>query len=293
MTYQKKLINHDIVCADPLPDVVELREYYESKYYQDANGTTTYDAIYTEEELQHKILEADLAVMAIQQNSANRVSLLEFGCGEGFFLQQALQAGWQAHGIDFSRFGVEKWHPNLLSACSFGDSYDYLNKYILENKTFDVCALRNVLEHVLDPQGLLLDLRKILNPGGILLLTIPNDYSVLQQFALEQQHIEHDFWFQPPDHLYYFNTTNITKFVESLNYKVIDMYSSFPVDVFLLHPGSNYIKNKANGKPAHFARVNMDLLMARSGIDNLLNLYRSMAKCGVGRDITVILESDI
>ncbi len=296
MDYKKKNIEHGITCVTPLPNLDELRQYYETKYYQDANGTSTYDASYTNEELAHKILESDLALFALDQKmnkDEKKISLLEFGCGEGFFLKQAItKTNWNVHGIDFSQFGIQKWHPEIIDSCSFGDSYDFLNNYIDENKKFNICAIRNVLEHVIDPKKLLLDLKKVLHKKGLLLITVPNDYSNVQMSALDNGFIENDFWFSPPDHLYYFNASNIIDFAENIGYKVIDIFSSFPVDFFLFHPGSNYIKDKKNGKSAHFARIKLDLLMAQSGIENLLNLYRSMAKCGVGRDITVILSVD-
>lgn len=294
MKYKQKIIEYGISCADPLPTLKELKEYYEEQYYQNADGTTTYEATYTEEELAHKKLESNLALFALKEqlfSTDQSVSLIEFGCGEGFFLKQvASQTDWNARGIDFSEFGVKKWHPELLDICEFGDSYDHLNSYIKQSQTFDICVLRNVLEHVIDPQKLLKDLKKLLSENGLLLITVPNDYSLLQMQALESNLVDHAFWFLPPDHLYYFNTENLTHFVEAQGYKVIDMFSSFPVDFFLFHPGSNYIKNKNQGKEAHFARIKLDLLMAQSGFQNLLNVYRAMVKCGIGRDITVILK---
>lgn len=292
--YKKEILDFGVCRADPIPTVQELQNYYTTKYYQDANGSTTYDAVYTNEELDHKRLESDLALLALSEkiNDTNdKISLLEFGCGEGFFLKQAsTQTNWDICGVDFSQFGLQKWHPEISDKCSFGDSYAYLDQYIQENKTFDICVLRNVLEHVVDPRKLLIDLKKILTQRGLLLITVPNDYSTTQMHAMKYGFIDHDFWFLPPDHLYYFNTTNIVSFVEDGGYEVLDMFSSFPVDFFLFHSGSNYVKERKNGKEAHFARVNLDLIMAKSGIKNLLNLYRSMAKCGVGRDITIILQ---
>ncbi len=295
MNYKRKIIDYGISCVDPLPNVEELRKHYETQYYQNANGSTSYDSTYSTPELDHKTLEADLALLALKESvnirRESKISLLEFGCGEGFFLKQIVSnTDWDIQGIDFSKFGIEKWHPELLDKCIFGDSYDHLNKYILGNEVFDICVLRHVLEHVINPQKLLGDLRKILTKDGLLLITIPNDYSKIQMHAMKSGFIDNDFWFLPPDHLYYFNSINIINFVENNGYKVMDMFSSFPVDFFLFHPGSNYIKNKKNGKEAHLARINLDLLMAQSGTENLLNLYRAMAKCGAGRNITVILS---
>ncbi len=296
LPYERKILSFGGSCVDPLPTAEELNDYYATKYYQEANGTTSYDAVYTPEELQHKILEANLALEALNElneNKEKKLSLIEFGCGEGFFIKQICQkTNWNAMGVDFSKFGIEKWNPDILQYCSFGDIYHYLNSAIKEHKLFDICALRNVLEHVRDPFLLLKDLKKLLNKDGSILITVPNDYSTLQNFALECGAIDSEHWFLPPDHLYYFNASNIVTFVENIGYKVVDMFSSFPVDFFLFHPGSNYSKDKKNGKAAHFARVKLDLLMAESGIKNILNLYRSMAKCGVGRDVTIIIKPE-
>lgn len=294
MSYQRKVIEYGVCCADPLPKIEDLKEYYETKYYQEANGTTTYESVYSQKELDHKMLEANLAIQALKDlipHHDTPLSLLEFGCGEGFFLKQvSAQTPWAVKGVDFSKFGIEKWNPDLLERCDFGDSYFYLNQYIQENRCFDICALRNVLEHVIDPKNLLTNLRKIIASNGFLLITVPNDYSVLQMYAMANGQVDKDFWFLPPDHLYYFNAENIRSFVEDVGYRVVDMFSSFPIDMFLFHPGSNYVKDKTNGKAAHYARITLDLLMAQSGVKNLLALYRSMASCGVGRDITIIVS---
>lgn len=290
--YGKKVIDYDIIAVDPLPTSGDLEEYYSKLYYQTADGhKNTYDAVYTQEELDHKVLEAKIAIESIKQSTPKTMlSLVELGCGEGFFLNEASLCRWDAKGTDFSAFGIEKWHPHLKSVFKEGDSYDYIKDTISQNMFFDVCVLRNVLEHVIDPKDLLLSIKKILADDGKILITVPNDYSLLQKRAMELGHIDKEFWFAPPDHLYYFNTKNIIPFVEDCGFEVCDMYSSFPVDFFLFHSGSNYIANKSNGKSAHFARVNIDLLMAESGVNSVLDLYRSLARCGVGRDLTVLLK---
>ncbi len=124
----------------------------------------------------------------------------------------------------------------------------------------------------------------------MILVAVPNDYSIIQMYSTSHGHVDRNFWFSPPDHLYHFNAENICSFVENLGYTVMDVFSSFPVDMFLLHPDSNYVKNRAKGKAAHHARIALDLLIAEAGCENLLNLYRSMAKCGIGRDVTIVIK---
>jgi len=69
---------------------------------------------------------------------------------------------------------------------------------------------------------------------------------------------------------------------------VVGAYASFPIDWFLMHPGSNYIADPAAGKAAHRARMAIDLTLAEKGIGPFLDLARSLYACGAGRSLTVI-----
>ncbi len=294
MKYAKKFHNDHTVSVDPLPTERELSDYYSQKYYQQSDGTkTTYDAVYTDDELEYKKLESRMTLQGMKENTQhlkNSPSILELGCGEGFVVREAVEQGYEVTGVDFSSFGVQKWNPSILDCCNFGDVYDFLDKSLETEKKYNVCILRNVLEHVIDPSALLGKISGILKDEGIALITVPNDYSDLQKLAMEKRHIDHEFWFAPPDHLHYFNTKNIVPYFEKNGFHTVDMFSSFPVDFFLFHSGSNYVAEKSRGKEAHFARIAIDLLIAKEGMDKFLNLYRAMAACGIGRDFTAVLR---
>ncbi|MFN3826422.1 MAG: class I SAM-dependent methyltransferase [Micavibrio sp.] len=295
MQFKKMNIDNGIVSVDPLPTPQELSAYYEEKYYQESDGKkSTYDSTYTPDELAYKRLESQMSLQGMLENLSTEKSsptILDLGCGEGFLVKEAADMDYAVTGVDFSSFGVEKWNPDILGLCQFGDIYRFLDSCIKGGKKFDVCILRNVLEHVIDPSELLQKIRKILSVDGIALITVPNDYSALQALAMKKGYIDREFWFAPPDHLYYFNTKNITPFIEQNNFTVKDMFSSFPIDFFLFHRGSNYIADRENGKEAHFARITIDLLLAEQGMKKFLSLYRSMADCGIGRDFTVVIRS--
>ena len=294
MAYAKKYLDDKIVRVDPLPSAQELSDYYAQKYYQESDGKkTTYDSVYTLDELAYKALESRMTLQGMKENlPRNKTSpaILDLGCGEGFLVREGLTQGYQMTGVDFSSFGVEKWNPDVLAQCAFGDIYEFLDQSIAAGRKFDACVLRNVLEHVIDPAALLRQMSAVLKDDGVILVTVPNDYSDLQLLAMERKHIDRDFWFAPPDHLHYFNTKNIIPFFEKNHFSVADMFSSFPIDFFLFHPGSNYITDKIKGKDAHFARIAIDLLLAKEGMDKFVNLYRAMAACGIGRDFTAVLK---
>jgi len=47
---------------------------------------------------------------------------------------------------------------------------------------------------------------------------------------------------------------------------------------------------KKNGKDAHKARIELDLIMAEGGIENYHRLCQSLILCNVGRSLTIIIE---
>lgn len=294
--YESKLDRTGFVSIKNLPTNEELLEIYSKLYYQDeSTRSKNYQESYNEKEIQHIELLNQLYFYSINKFrpafEKNPGILLEVGAGEGFTLNKAKSLGWEIQGIDFSDFAIKKFNPDIQKSIDFGDAYEVLAKYKKYGKKFDVCIVFNVLEHVTDPRELLNTLRSLLKENGIILITVPNDFSALQIKALELGHLKEEFWVVPPVHLHYFNTKNLPKLMNELKFKILDMYATFPIDFFLFHLGSNYINEPKNGKLAHKARVELDLLMANEGIEKFYKLCQAYASCGVGRDITVIIES--
>ena len=76
--------------------------------------------------------------------------------------------------------------------------------------------------------------------------------------------------------------------MQRLGFDVRLAYASFPIDWFLMHPGSNYVADPAQGKPAHRARMAIDLVLAQAGMGAYLGLAKALFACGAGRSLTVI-----
>lgn len=287
--YIKKTTPQGFITTSPLPTKEELQNYYRDKYYQ-APKNITYQTEYPQIELEYKKLRCDMLVTAIQQNGIKKGKFLDIGTGEGFLLQSAFDFNFEVTGIDYSSFGVEKFHPNFSNNLISGDIFEELNKLVDAGDLFNVISSVNVLEHVLDPFDFLLIIKRILKPEGILSITVPNDFSTIQDLLMKRGMIDREFWFVPPEHIQYFNNKNLITFCESMGYKVIDSFSDFPIDLFLLHPESNYVMERSKGSSAHTSRMEVDLLMAQSGMEKYLNLYRALFQVGLGRNITVLLK---
>ena len=273
---------------DPKPDAAELTAFYAAEYFQNAHGT--YRPTYSETEIAHRDLLARLMLAGIADSRPRGANdhLLDIGCGEGWLMAEALAEGYDVQGLDFSDDGIRRFHPHLAARARFGDAFEGLDGLIEAGRRVDVCTLEHVLEHVLDPEGLLTRLPRLLSPGGVVALTVPNDFSRLQTHAFATGAIDRPFWVAPPQHLNYFNTETLPPLMARLGFEVRGAFASFPIDWFLLHPGSNYISDPANGKAAHKARIEIDLMLARAGMDAYLNLAQALFACGAGRSITVV-----
>lgn len=271
---------------EPTPSPEALKAFYSQAYFQDSHGT--YAQAYSAEELQHRALLADLMLLALGEARGAGGSLLEIGCGEGWLLKAALAAGYDARGLEFSDYGLQRFNPELAARVEFGDAFEALDRLIEAGAGIDVCVMEHVLEHVLDPEALLARLPAVLAPGGVVAITVPNDFSALQLEALARGHIDREFWVAPPQHLNYFNAENLPRLLGRMGFEVVGGYASFPIDTFLFHPGSNYVRNPEAGKGAHQARMALDLLIARNGLAAFHGLAKALLACGVGRSITMI-----
>ncbi len=274
--------------VEPRPTPDELKAFYANEYFQASHGTYAPD--YTEAELAHRDLIARTLLFAVQtaRGGAGGGRFLEVGCGEGWLLAAARAAGFGVTGLDFSDDGLKRFHPELLPRATFGDAFENLERLIDAGARFEVVAMEHVLEHVLEPERLLERLPLLIAPGGVCAITVPNDFSPLQLAARKAGHIDRDFWLAPPQHLNYFEAASLTALLDRLGYETRLGYASFPIDWFLMHPGSNYVVDPAAGKPAHQARMALDLLLAEAGLPAYLALGQALFGCGAGRSLTVI-----
>ena len=271
------------------PTEQELKEYYADKYYQEAKGS--YEMEYSDDELHYFNVKLEQRMAVIKGLISGNKKLLDIGCGEGYALSFFYKHGWSVRGIDFSSAGVEENNPDCLDFLLTGDIFKLVNDEISSGTVYDVILLQNVLEHVIDPIDLLHSLHHIVSPKGILIVTVPNDFSEVQSLALAQQCVDSEYWIAPPDHLNYFNCDSLLNTVNATNWECVEMLGDFPVDWFLFHPGSNYVRDTSLGKSSHKTRVLIENLIHENPISDVINFWSAAAKIGLGRDITVFLRS--
>src|SRR5579871_6496034 len=101
--------------VEPKPSAEALKAFYAERYFQQSHGTYAPD--YDATERAHRDILAGLLMHAIETGrGATGGGFLEVGCGEGWLLAAAAQAGYAPHGLDFSDDGLRRHHPELLGA---------------------------------------------------------------------------------------------------------------------------------------------------------------------------------
>jgi SAM-dependent methyltransferase len=108
-------------------------------------------------------------VLALLGKQPQDVRLLDVGCSSGAFLMTARKLGLETVGVEPSAEAAETARRAGLSVFT-----GYLEAARLPDASLDAVTLIEVIEHLRDPCSLLAECRRVLKPGGILLVTTPN-----------------------------------------------------------------------------------------------------------------------
>lgn len=108
------------------------------------------------------------AFALFEKYCAKGATALDVGAGAGAFSQRLADAGYRPTALDVDK---EKWIPRDIEFLNLD-----INKGVSASvdKTYDAACCLEVVEHVENPWELARDLRKVVEPGGLLLLTTPN-----------------------------------------------------------------------------------------------------------------------
>ena len=270
-----------------MPSDIELKEYYEKKYYQDANGA--YEKDYTEEEIiffNNKLKEKECIINRYFKNDSPK-SIIDVGCGEGWAINYFKKLGWEIIGVDFSDFGIKTFNPQYSDCVLKGDVMENIDLLTSEGKKYDIILLDHVFEHVTDPIELVGKIKRIINKDGLLIINVPNDFSMLQNYLTQTGKVDKEYWFAPPDHISYFTRESLSNLLNTLNFEKFTSIGDHPIDINLLNSNSNYVINKKVGKSCYFQKIEIEnLLHKERPISKIVNYYESLTDVGLGRSFS-------
>lgn len=96
-------------------------------------------------------------------------TMLDVGCNIGLLVEEAAAAGYDAQGIDLDPAAVAHGR-NQSRRLRCGS----LQELAAEGAQFQLITVNHVLEHVLAIDAFLAELKRLLAPGGIILINVPN-----------------------------------------------------------------------------------------------------------------------
>jgi SAM-dependent methyltransferase len=192
----------------PLPTLDELAGYYEAAF-TDGMYKTFVDA----EPM--KVMTAAERMSEIG-GLARPGRWLDVGCANGVFVEAAAKAGHNAEGIELSEEAVAMARARGVKAtCSTIEGFGTAAAY-------DTITAFDVIEHVVDPRQFLREARRLLKPDGTLVLTLPDQGSVMRRLMGKRW-----YFYIPEEHLHYFNRRNMPRLLETCGLELVRARRTF------------------------------------------------------------------
>jgi len=212
----------DFLFTQDCPEESDMVQFYESEKYISHSNTS--------EGFSNKFYRIARSVMLLRKKELikkitglKKGTILDIGSGTGHFAGTMKKAGWMVRGIEInekarrfsiSNFGLETGTPAEIST--------------LESTIYDCITLWHALEHFHDPFKYISEIYRLLKPGAICVIALPNCRS------FDAAHYNR-FWaaWDVPRHLWHFNPATFSLFSEKAGFS-LEKIRSLPLDVFYI-----------------------------------------------------------
>lgn len=227
----KKFIRHDyhiIRCnncrfyaVDPSIDFTDREwvETYSSDYFPEINAL--------HKKKRERQLKNRISTIEKLHVSDSKI-FLDIGCGEGNTLIEAMNRGWNVYGLDIVDHRKDEARSGDITFIQAS-----LEKAELEENFFDAVYLDSVLEHTTEPVTLLRQINRILKPGGLLYIGVPNEDAFTNTARKMHMYLAGESWrakqlnpFSDPFHVVGFSRKSLKKILTNNNFK-IEVFRNF------------------------------------------------------------------
>jgi SAM-dependent methyltransferase len=202
--------------------------------------------------------------------SHTTISVLDIGGGNGEMCEAAIRADPRVVSttiVDLDS-SLESYHKTTVHSYICSKIEDFH-----PDTTFDVAMMINLIEHVEDPRRLLIDVRKLLSPGGLLILQTPNIDS------LDARLFRNSHWggLHAPRHWVLFDRVNLERILKESGFIDVQIRYSQGAPFWavsaiywlqrigLLTPGSRLVHERRLYKQFLFIFAVLDVVRAQFG----------------------------
>jgi len=170
----------------------ELAGFY-AGYTKKTGSADEDDLLFSTPTSEAETLTSSQATFLAEHVEARNGRVLDIGCGKGAFLRafKSRLPQWQCAGVEPSREEATLARQDGSIAVYEG----MFGTVALEPESFDLVSIMHVLEHVRRPAETLGQIRRVLKPGGLLFIEVPNtsDLNMFYDLLL----FEHLYHFTP------------------------------------------------------------------------------------------------
>lgn len=144
--------------------------------------------------------------------------LLDYGCGNGVFLEYFKEKGYNVSGFE----------PNEVARNQALEKGLEVISELNENETYDIITLWHVLEHITNPSEILDILKSKLTENGKILIAVPNYKSYDAKYYEE-------FWaaYDVPRHVFHYSKDGAIQFFRKNDFQIEALYP-MPFDSYFI-----------------------------------------------------------
>jgi 2-polyprenyl-3-methyl-5-hydroxy-6-metoxy-1,4-benzoquinol methylase len=194
---------------DPMPESDELKKFYEADYFQsqynnlgEPRGSAAFK----------RRISQELHRVKFFRRFKRKGSVLDLGCGLGYFMFTCRQFNYDVRGADVSDANASYVRDELHLPLDIGS----IQELDYGKASFDVITMWHFLEHVPDPHDCLQRAMYWLKPDGLIVIDVPNYQGTDARHAWKD-------WtgWQIPFHLLHFSPRALYTLLDMHDLKVI------------------------------------------------------------------------
>jgi SAM-dependent methyltransferase len=137
----------------------------------------------------------DLALEMLAAGTSRPGRLADIPCGTGYLSVCAARRGWRVSPFDIS---PALWQGGDVAKPSHAD----LNQSLpMDDDAFDAVVCCEGIEHIENPWLVLREFRRILRPGGVLIVSLPNTIDLRQRLRVLRRGFYGHYLPKVPDHI--------------------------------------------------------------------------------------------
>jgi SAM-dependent methyltransferase len=227
--------------TNPIPSEDTIGKYYQSEDYISHSDTNKGVINKLYHLVRKQSLKSKLAL--INQSGSEKGTILDIGCGTGYFLQACKENNWKIEGMEPDP-GARALAEKNTGQTIYSNLFDLPGE-----KKYDVITLWHVLEHVHKLNESIQHIHKLLKDNSRLIIAVPNCNSY-------DSIIYKQYWaaYDVPRHLYHFTPPDMDKLLKKHSFQLLGtkpmVFDSFYVSMLsdkYKFGKTNYLRAFYNG----------------------------------------------